>query len=275
MTNCIKPDQYVIILGAMKCGTTSLYTYLEQHPEICPSMNKEPFYFPNYFAPKSNIKEYHKLWKFDSKRHKYALEASTCYTAYPSVKNVPESMYNYGIRPKFIYIVRDPFERILSHFNHIKTDPSLMFQEEHQQPIHTCMYWTQINSYFDYFHQDSFLFVDFDDLKFKPALVMTKVYEHLEISKDHYPKRYMIKNAAKNGSHFQNTLRKLFPQLSYYEKSNIVSKVRDSISSRLFPPVEKRSLTKSEKDFIYLQLREDMILLKSNTNIPVNKWGFN
>lgn len=29
----------------MKCGTTSLYAYLNQHPEVCPANGKEPHYF--------------------------------------------------------------------------------------------------------------------------------------------------------------------------------------------------------------------------------------
>src|ERR1700757_1899826 len=40
-------DAYVIIIGAMNCGTSSLYTYLAEHPEICPCITKEPEFFQN------------------------------------------------------------------------------------------------------------------------------------------------------------------------------------------------------------------------------------
>ena len=43
MTN--KPDFFIV--GAPKCGTTALYTYLKQHPEIFMSPQKEPQFFAN------------------------------------------------------------------------------------------------------------------------------------------------------------------------------------------------------------------------------------
>ena len=35
----------LFLVGAPKCGTTSLYMYLKQHPEIYMSGNKEPHFF--------------------------------------------------------------------------------------------------------------------------------------------------------------------------------------------------------------------------------------
>ncbi len=35
----------LVIIGAMKCGTTSLYKYLDMHPEIRMSELKEPDFF--------------------------------------------------------------------------------------------------------------------------------------------------------------------------------------------------------------------------------------
>ena len=37
-----------IIIGAMKAATTSLYTYLKQHPDIFMASVKEPMFFNNY-----------------------------------------------------------------------------------------------------------------------------------------------------------------------------------------------------------------------------------
>lgn len=38
-----------IIFGARRCGTTSLYTYLTQHPSVLPALRKETFYFDHFF----------------------------------------------------------------------------------------------------------------------------------------------------------------------------------------------------------------------------------
>ncbi|MEO0377749.1 MAG: hypothetical protein AAF329_24750 [Cyanobacteria bacterium P01_A01_bin.17] len=38
-------NAFALIIGAMKCGTTSLFHYLAEHPQVSPSRNKEPFFF--------------------------------------------------------------------------------------------------------------------------------------------------------------------------------------------------------------------------------------
>ena len=44
-----------IVIGAMKAATTSLYTYLKQHPEIFMTKVKEPMFFNN-FQQENNYK---------------------------------------------------------------------------------------------------------------------------------------------------------------------------------------------------------------------------
>ncbi len=50
-----------ILIGAMKAGTTSLYRYLRQHPDIYMSLNKEPQFFayegwrPDMFQPQTDV----------------------------------------------------------------------------------------------------------------------------------------------------------------------------------------------------------------------------
>ena len=43
MHKIIKPN--FIIIGAMKAATTSLYTYLKQHPDVFMTSIKEPMFF--------------------------------------------------------------------------------------------------------------------------------------------------------------------------------------------------------------------------------------
>ena len=100
----IPKDAYVIIIGAMKCGTSSLYDHLQKHPEICPAIAKEPEFFSENQSQKILAESYNELWSFDGSVHKYALEASTGYTKYPSEPKVPKNIFDYGINPKFIYI---------------------------------------------------------------------------------------------------------------------------------------------------------------------------
>lgn len=51
------------------------------------------------------------------------MEASTGYAKYPKRKNVPQRMFDLGIKPKFIYIVRNPIDRINSEINYWRNFP--------------------------------------------------------------------------------------------------------------------------------------------------------
>ena len=125
MTDRIPRDAYAIIIGSMKCGTTTLYSYLQGHPQICPSITKEPAFFTKNHPHAIQVDNYSDLWSYNESVHKYALEASTGYTKYPSEPNVAKNIYNYGIRPKFIYIIRNPFD-LWVHFGKRKINFNML-----------------------------------------------------------------------------------------------------------------------------------------------------
>ena len=102
ISNRIPRDAYVLIIGAMRCGTTSLYTYLQGHPAICPAITKESEFFSEHQFHGVSVGNYCDLWTFDDTIHKYALEASTGYAKYPAEPNVARNIFFYGISPKFI-----------------------------------------------------------------------------------------------------------------------------------------------------------------------------
>lgn len=100
----IFPD--FIIVGAMKCGSTSLHNYLNSHKDISMSTIKAPDYFSKF--SKVNNDEYSKL--FD-KRSKVKGESSINYLLYPdSAKLIKQSIPNC----KIIIILRNPTNRAYS-----------------------------------------------------------------------------------------------------------------------------------------------------------------
>jgi len=99
------------ILGAGKCGTTSLWTYLRQHPEICMSDPKEPFFFEaEYrFGAKVYFNKYFRTWNGEKivgeARHR------NLYLPY-----VPERIHFFNPNAKLIVLLRNPVERAVSHW---------------------------------------------------------------------------------------------------------------------------------------------------------------
>lgn len=113
------PRDFLIIIGAMKSGTTTLFSLLSQHPEVACSREKEPGFFAVDGTYARGMSWYRSLWEWDEGKHQVALEASTGYTKFPFEPHVPERMVAQdGCRFRFIYIMRQPFERIESHVRH-------------------------------------------------------------------------------------------------------------------------------------------------------------
>lgn len=114
-----EPENFAIIIGAMKSGTTTLFEVLSQHPEIAPCREKEPFFFASSERSLGSREAYQQLWDWNPGQHKIALEASTDYTKLPFVTGVPDRMAALeGFNFRFIYVMRNPFKRIESHVVH-------------------------------------------------------------------------------------------------------------------------------------------------------------
>ena len=106
----------LIVIGGLKCGTTSLHHYLALHPEIAMSRPKEL----NFFVAELNW-ELGPEWyasHFD-RNAPVRGETSPHYTNLPRFRGVAERMRDaLGGDVRLVYMVRDPIERILSHYLH-------------------------------------------------------------------------------------------------------------------------------------------------------------
>lgn len=156
------PTPNFLVIGAAKCGTTSLYHYLRQHPDVYMSPIKEPNHFstdirPSEFSDEyklyerskmlniaayvdSDMKEeqwgayvhdaehYNKLFKF-SEGFKARGEISNSYL-YSSV--AAENIHQQFPEMKIIAILRQPAERAYSHYMANLRDgrTTLSFREE-------------------------------------------------------------------------------------------------------------------------------------------------
>jgi len=125
-----------LIVGAPKSGTTSLYYYLKEHPEIYMSKLKEPHFFSKecknlpFRGPKDESlgstkymnltwEDYQNLFK-GAITYKAVGEASADYLYYfkCSIKNIKKYLGN----PKIIIILRNPIERAFSAYLHMLRD---------------------------------------------------------------------------------------------------------------------------------------------------------
>lgn len=185
MGTSIKPEQFLVIVGAAKCGTTSLFDYLGQHPAICPTRVKEPgFFTEHHYVPplaRRGVRDYEDFWPdFNPDVHKYALEGSTGYTKWPEEVGVADRMRRYGMQPRLIYLVRDPIERIESHFNYMTSrNAGGRLSVDDQYLIDISRYSAQIAPYVEAFGKQSIRVIDFSRLRSEPDSVCQELYSWL------------------------------------------------------------------------------------------------
>ncbi|MCC1496009.1 sulfotransferase [Alcanivorax sp. 1008] len=111
-----------IIIGTQKGGTTSLFHYLSQHPQLVPSYRKEVHYFDGGLKPKRDNFALGERWyrsNFPLRKHirqgQQAFEASPLYVFHPLA---PERIHALLPDAKLILLLREPTERALSHYFH-------------------------------------------------------------------------------------------------------------------------------------------------------------
>lgn len=118
----------VIIAGAPKCGSSSLFQWLSDHPDVCGSSIKETRYFldPEFpgIRPLSNyhvhgMKGYEEYFDHCTDGRKIILEATPSYLYQ---RTALESLPGLRSSPSFIFVLRNPSERVYSLYNFAKNN---------------------------------------------------------------------------------------------------------------------------------------------------------
>lgn len=126
----------LFIVGAPKCGTSSLFDWLEKHPDIRGSQVKEPFFLTDPAHPLSRrpnlaydgMVAYDEFFRPDDADAPIRMEATTHYLFDPVARDVITSMPDVRV----IIVLREPAMRVYSSFqytanNLARLSPSLTF----------------------------------------------------------------------------------------------------------------------------------------------------
>jgi hypothetical protein len=188
-----------LIIGAMKCGTTSLHYYLRLHPEIQIPTLKELNFFsgpPGPFPYPAGAKRIERLDEYESMfdpAFRVRGEASPNYSVYPRRKGVPERIKQLIPDAKLIYLVRDPIDRTIGQYqlqvataNERRSLPDALGDLSDRCSLYTCptFYAQQLERYLVHFPQERLLVVDQADLLNDQRATLREIFAFLGVDEN-------------------------------------------------------------------------------------------
>ena len=116
--NSLKPRlPDFVIIGAMKSATSSLYDQLGRQPGIFMCTPKEPNFFSDAEQYIKGMSWYSSLF-YEAPEGNLLGEASTHYTKLPTHRDTVHRLKEYLPEARFIYVMRHPIDRLISHYIH-------------------------------------------------------------------------------------------------------------------------------------------------------------
>lgn len=168
-----KPQiRHLLIVGAQKAGTTSLFDYLRLHPQIAVSAEKEVNFFT--FRYSQGLSWYRDIFEPDADA-RYLLDASPQYLHHDEApqrigRDIPDAV--------LVSVLRDPIDRAISNFRYNISrglqDPAESFGDvvrtERGEGIYLKkgQYARQLREFDKFLGAGRMRLVDFDDLKSAP-----------------------------------------------------------------------------------------------------------
>ena len=278
-------NNYALIIGAMKCGTTSLFDYLSQHPEIAPCSQKEPHFFSKSANYSLGYDYYQSLWNWNPQQHKIALEATPGYTKIThqdeanAAENIARIQSEQKVNFKFIYIMRHPLERIESHYIHEAAKSNEQNNSTvstiAQKIVDTSKYALQITEFYQRFPAENILLLNFEELKGNPNQLLKKVCQFLEIDPEFEFQQTTVahNNRQKHRISLPGWRKLRKTPLFTYLKSAISESQKNSLKKLLG---KKKNIVfqldpKLEQDILN-ELKPDLLKLRSKYNFDFQSW---
>lgn len=275
-----------IIIGAGRSGTTTLYKYLENHPEVCFSDIKEVHYFSIEDLYKRREKYYHSFWKH-CKNEKINTAADT----YLLIdKNAPQRIVEYNPEMKIIIILRNPAERAWSSFQYAKNNGYIskntsFIQSVNKEEFHILnsditvqnnlcnvwqsMYYEHISYWAEFFPRDNILILKTSDLKNHTTSLLKQLSDFLNIddfkiedieieaNKSAKTKSIALQQFLLNRNNpFRRALRKILPEK--IKQKILHSGITEKISSLNRTETSYTQISEEDRKYVNELLKKDI-----------------
>lgn len=249
-SNLILPNS--ILLGAQKAGTSSYFSWIAQHPEVCgPEAVKD---FPFFLNDDYYQKGFAYLSGFYKEYNHEPIILAGCVN-YIYFSKAIERLYNFNPDLKLLLVLRNPVERAFSAYQYFKMlsqetadFPSAIQREKNEKQssyhfqtdftyVDHGLYYKQLKILLQYFNREQLHIILFDDLKAAPEHEMKKTFAFLNINTDFTP---TLESVNPTGNARFPSINKVIFQKSAWRKK-LVNMLIDP-----FIPLSKRTLLKNK-----------------------------
>lgn len=109
----------LFLIGGMKCGSTTLYADLATHGEIHAPEVKEPTFFEREELSSEQVGDLYRKLHRGGEGCRYRMDGSTRYSMRTELEDIPGKVRELcGEDVRIVYMVRNPLDRIASHYRH-------------------------------------------------------------------------------------------------------------------------------------------------------------
>lgn len=290
MTNSID----FIIVGAAKSGTTTLHDLLRQHPEVFLPKKKELHFFDNEINFEKGIETYLKNFEKTNK-----LICGEITPSYMFFDKVPKRLSIFlGKDLKLIFILRNPVDRAISHYNFNKSRgfEDLSFEDaieieskrinvsEKYKRRYSYMsrglYFSQINNFLKYYKKENIHVIIFEDFLKDKINEMNNLFSFLNINpislnfdyKSNYtsrPKSIMLNKFIFKESLFKKVLR-------IFIGNDLRKTLRDLLKkTNAGKPFKNKKMSLQEKKLLSSKyFDEDVNNLEKYLGYDIKSWKF-
>jgi len=276
------------MVGGGKAGTSSLYFYLREHPDIFMCPIKEPHYFDDKNKLSEHIdvnlvvdswEEYVNLF-IDAQNEKIRGEASTTYLYYADPQVIKSIIPN----AKILITLRDPIHRAFSHYlmdvrGHLIDPYKLPFISAIKEiPMFTRIgfYYDGVKKYMEVFGKKNVKIILFDDLKKDTLMVLKEIFVFLGVDTSFKPNikiKYNTFSIPRNKIAFMILSNEgLKKAVKVIFTPNITDKIRE-LSKKIFLNSEQKPEMGDEaRDFLRNLYNRDVLKLQDLIQRDLSQW---
>lgn len=278
------------IIGAAKAGTTSLHMYLDQHPQIQMSATKEPHFFAGpengipYRPPRiARLVDYEEL--FD-RSYPVRGEASPSYSNHPRRAGVPERIRALVPDARFVYLVRDPVARTVSHYHDAvaigrerrSLRGALADLGDRSVPLLSHgMYASQLERYLRTFPQHRVMVVDHADLRDGRRALLREIFAFLGVEESFDCRGFDEVRHESAGRRvypaaYRHLAERHLSPAARWLPSTLRGAMRAGLERRLFPTLEPAALEEDLRERLGELFGEEARRLRALTGQDFASW---